>query len=194
MTNSILTLTREARSVRVFGQEKRASLKQLRYFVDCARLTPSAANAQILKYKICANNETAAAIFPLTRWAGYIKDKKLPPEGKEPTSYIVICHDKNCGAMTVFGQMDVGIAAQTINLAAREEGFGVCMIGSFDKGALTKLLGFDENIEPVLVIAIGEAAETPEICSVGEDGSIKYFRDSDDRHFVPKRSMEEIVL
>ena len=194
MTSYILTLTREARSVRVFGQEKCATVAELRYFVDCARLTPSAANAQILKYKICADKKTVDALFPLTRWAGYIKDRKLPPEGKEPTSYIVICHDKTCGTMTAFGQMDVGIAAQTINLAAREAGFAVCMIGSFDKEALTKLLGFDESIEPVLVIAVGEAAEAPEICHVGDDGSIKYFRDADDKHFVPKRSMEDILL
>ena len=194
MTSDILTLTREARSVRVFGQEKCASAEQLRYFVDCARLTPSAANAQILKYKICADKKTVDALFPLTRWAGYIKDRKLPPEGKEPTSYIVICHDKTCGTMTAFGQMDVGIAAQTINLAAREAGFAVCMIGSFDKDGVKELFGFGENIEPALIIAVGAPAETPEIRPVGEDGSIKYFRDSEDRHFVPKRSLEEILL
>lgn len=194
MNSEIFSLTYAARSVRVFDEDKRATKELLEHFADCARVTPSAGNMQLLKYKICCDDDTVKAIRPLTRWAGYIKDKKLPPEGKEPTSFIVICHDSSLGAMSAFTQMDVGIAAQTINLAAREAGFAVCMIGSFEKDALKELLGFNETIEPVLVIAIGAPAEDPVICSVGDDGSIKYFRDSADLHFVPKRSLKEILL
>ena len=194
MNSEIFGLTYSARSVRVFDESICASEEQLRHFVDCARVAPSAGNMQILKYKICFEADTVKNLRPLTRWAGYIKDKKLPPDGKEPTSFIVICHDKSIGAVTPFTQMDVGIAAQTINLAAREAGFAVCMIGSFDKEGVKGLLCLDEHIEPSLIIALGAPAEYPVICSVGDDGSIKYFRDSADLHFVPKRSLEEILL
>ena len=194
MNSEIFGLTYAARSVRVFDEDRRAEEETLRYFVDCARVTPSAGNMQLLKYKICCDDDTVKKIRPLTRWAGYIKDKKLPPDGKEPTSFIVICHDKSIGGVTAFTQMDVGIAAQTINLAAREAGFAVCMIGSFEKEPLKELLCLGENTEPSLVIAIGAPLEQPVICSVDENGSIKYFRDSADLHFVPKRSLEEILL
>lgn len=194
MNSEIFARTTAARSVRVFDEARCASREQLAHFVDCARVTPSAGNMQVLKYRLCSDADTVKKLRPLTRWAGYIKDKKLPPDGKEPTSFIVICYDKSVGAVTPFTQMDVGIAAQTINLAAREAGFAACMIGSFDKDGVKELFGFGENIEPALIIALGTPAEAPEICSVGEDGSIKYFRDSEDRHFVPKRSLEEILL
>lgn len=194
MNTDIFGLTYAARSVRVFDEDRCPSEETLRHFADCARVAPSAGNMQVLKYKICADPETVKKIRPLTRWAGYIKDKKLPPDGKEPTAFIVICHDRSIGAVTPFTQMDVGICAQTINLAAREAGFSVCMIGSFERDAVKALLALDECIDPSLIIAVGAPLEEPVICSVGADGSIRYFRDSADLHFVPKRSLEEILL
>jgi len=194
MKNEIFSKTYEARSIRVFDESVKPTEEQLCYMVNCARVAPSAANLQVLKYKLCLDDETVRAVRPLTRWAGYLKDVKLPPEGKEPTAFIVICHDKSIGNITPFSQMDVGIAAQSINLAAREAGFGICMIGSFEKDGIKELLGFDETIEPVLVIAVGAPMEYPVICNVGEDGSIKYFRDSADLHFVPKRSIKDVLL
>ncbi len=194
MNSDVFALTYEARSVRVFDEERLPSKELLCHFVDCARVTPSAGNMQVLKYKICCDADTVKQLRPLTRWAGYIKDKKLPPDGKEPTAFIVICHDKSIGAVTPFTQMDVGIAAQTVNLAAREAGFALCMIGSFDKDGVRKLFDLEDDLEPQLVLAIGAPAEEPVICSVDGTGSIKYFRDSADLHFVPKRSLEEILL
>jgi hypothetical protein len=46
----------------------------------------------------------------------------------------------------------------------------------------------------VLVIALGEPVETVEIVPVGEDGSIRYYRDEQGVHYVPKRSVEEIMV
>ena len=90
--------------------------------------------------------------------------------------------------------MDGGIAAQTINLAARERGYGCCMIGSFDKEETANLLGIPEHLTPILVIAIGTPAEEPIICALPKDGSIKYFRDAADLHFVPKRSVVDVII
>lgn len=193
MSSDVYSLVHAARSVRVFDTERKVDLETLEFFVDCARVTPSAGNMQPLKYKICCDEEVVSNLQPLTRWAGYIKDKTLPPEGKCPTSFIVICHDKSVCAETTFTHMDIGIAAQTINLAAREAGLGTCMIGSFDRDAVSALLSLPENCTPMLIVAIGTPAEFPVICSVPEDGSIKYFRDSADLHFVPKRSLKEVL-
>jgi hypothetical protein len=45
-----------------------------------------------------------------------------------------------------------------------------------------------------LVIALGEPVETVEIVPIGEDGNIRYYRDEQGVHYVPKRSVEEILV
>ncbi|MBR6807320.1 MAG: nitroreductase family protein [Clostridia bacterium] len=195
MTDStVFEKTYSARSVRVFDRSKPVGREALTYFVECARVCPTAANLQPLKYVLVDDCKTASSLFALTKWAGYLKDVRLPPEGCEPTDFIVMCHDTDVCKITDYSTMDVGICAQTINLAAREKGFALCMIGSFDKEETAKLLSLPENLVPVLVLAIGTPAEAPIICSVGENGSIKYFRDDRDLHFVPKRSIKEVIV
>ena len=187
-------LTYNARSIRAFDGSRPAGEEMLKHFADCARLCPSAANLLPLKYRLCYEKGEVDAMFPLTRWAGYIKDRRIPPEGDEPTDYIIICHDTDVAPMTDYSAMDVGIVAQTVNLAAREKGYGCCMIGSFDKKATSELLHIAENLTPVLVLAIGTPKESPIVCSVGADGSTKYFRDDAGLHFVPKRSLEDSLI
>ena len=140
MKNEIYSLISKARSVRVYDGERKVDRETLEYLIECARIVPAAANMQPLKYRICCEADEVAKVQPLTRWAGYIKDRALPPEGKCPTAFIAICHDESVCPQTAFNQMDIGIAAQTINLAARAVGLGTCMIGSFDKDGVTELL------------------------------------------------------
>ena len=189
----VFSLTHAARSIRAFDPSRPIDSDTLRYLVDCARLTPSAENLQPLKYRIVEGDE-AARILPLTRWAGYLKDKQLPPDGMAPSGYIVICHDLAVCERSEYSTMDAGIAAQTVNLAARERGFGTCMIGSFEHDAVAELLLLPRTVEPLLVIALGTPAEAPIICSLPSDGSTRYFRDDADLHFVPKRSLEEVLI
>lgn len=190
---NIFTLTSEARSVRVFNGERSITRDELCRLIDCARVAPSAGNAQVLRYKLCFERETVSELMPLTRWAGYLTDIELPPKGHEPTAFIVICADKS-NSSGAFTMVDVGIAAQSINLAAREAGLATCMIGSFDRLAARQLLSIDGEYELLLMIALGEAQETPVMTDLPQDGSIKYWRDSNGQHFVPKRSLEEILL
>ncbi len=88
----------------------------------------------------------------------------------------------------------MGIVAQTILLAATEKGLGGCMIGNFKKEELKSFLQLPSNIEPQLVVAIGKPAENIVLTSVKEDGKTAYYRDEDGTHYVPKRSLEDILL
>ena len=54
----------------------------------------------------------------------------------EGTAFIVICQNTKRGESLVRFQRDVGIAAQTILLAATEMGLGGCMIGNFGAGSV----------------------------------------------------------
>ncbi|MFC1511546.1 nitroreductase family protein, partial [Candidatus Margulisiibacteriota bacterium] len=78
------------RSYRRFFENEKISLETLRELVDLARLSPSAANLQPLKYILSADPAKNAKIFPHLSWAGYIKDWGGPKEGERPSAYIII--------------------------------------------------------------------------------------------------------
>ena len=69
-----------------------------------------------------------------------------------------------------------------------------CMIGSFQKEALQQVLKLREQLRPLLVLAIGKPDETIVLENVNEQGDTTYYRDAQDVHHVPKRSVRELVI
>jgi nitroreductase len=187
----IASLIRKNRSYRRFFQDVSVDIGTLVYLVNLARLSASGANRQPLKYILSCDPETNARIFPHTRWAGYLKDWKGPEEGERPAAYIVILGDTEIGKN--FG-CDHGIAAQSIMLGATEWGLGGCMLGALDRDGLRQALEIPEQYEILLVLGLGKPKETVVIEDVGPDADIKYWRDSDDVHHVPKRPLKEVIL
>ena len=184
-------LIRRNRSFRRFHQNRPVSGETLLRLVDLARLSASAANLQPLKYLLSHDPEKNARIFSCLAWAGYLKDWPGPQDGERPAAYIIILGDKEITAN--FG-CDHGIAAQSILLGAREQGLGGCMLGSIQRDQLRTLLNLPEKFEILLVIALGEPKEEVVLTEVGPDGSIKYWRDDQGVHYVPKRPLEEIII
>ena len=189
-----LDLVKQARSHRGFRQDRKVTRQELEHLVECARFTPSARNGQVLKYYLAEKPETVTAIQPLTRWAGALAELHLPRKGAEPVAYIVICLDGSLAENPAPYQRDVGIVAQTMLLAAAEMGLNGCMIGSFAAGALREKLGLPEAIKPQLLLALGEGTDRIVMTDVGEDGSTTYYRDAEDIHYVPKRTLEQLIL
>lgn len=179
------------RSYRRFHEEKEIGSGTLRELVDLARHSASAANKQPLRYIISCSQETNRMIFPHLTWAGYMKDWPGPPEGERPAAYIIILGDREIGV--AFG-CDHGIAAQSILLGAAEKGLGGCMIGSIVRGGLREALGVPQRYEILLVIALGEPAEVVRVEEVGPCGDIKYWRDREGVHHVPKRSLDDLIV
>ena len=176
------------RSTRAFDPARRISREELEQLVDLARLTPSAVNLQPLKYLLSWQEETNALILAHTAWAGLLKDISLPPEGKGPAGYIVICIDTRIAKNAA---TDVGIAAQTILLGAAEKGLSGCMIGAIDP-KLHDLLGLKEQYRISLIVALGKGAEDIRLTETkGNDTA--YYREGD-AHYVPKRPLEEILI
>ncbi len=189
-----LDLVKQARSHRGFRQDRKVTRQELEHLVECARFTPAARNDQVLKYYLAERPETVAAIQPLTKWAGALAELHLPRKGAEPVAYIVICLDGSLAENPAPYQRDVGIVAQTMLLAAAEMGLNGCMIGSFAAGELREKLGLPETIKPQLLLALGEGTDRIVITDVGEDGSTTYYRDAEDTHYVPKRTLEQLIL
>jgi nitroreductase len=184
-------LVRRSRTYRRFHEDRRIDEQTLRDLVDLGRLSPSAANLQPLKYKLSADPVMNRRIFPTLAWAGYLRPWMGPEEGERPSAYIVILGDttisKNFGC-------DHGIAAQSIMLGACEKGIGGCMIGSIDRDSLRDVLDIPEHFEILLVLALGYPREKVVLEEIGPDGSIKYYRDENDVHHVPKRKLDDVIL
>ncbi|MBN2788696.1 MAG: nitroreductase family protein [Candidatus Delongbacteria bacterium] len=183
-------LIKANRSYRRFYQEEKISEDTLRELVDLARLSATGANRQPLKFILSTENNKNAKVFECLKWAGYLTEWSGPEEGERPAGYIVILEDKNIGLV---GGVDHGIAAQSILLGATEKGLGGCMFGAIDKPKLKENLNIAADFEILLVIALGKPKEIVSIDPV-KDGNIKYWRDDEQVHHVPKRELEDLII
>ena len=179
------------RSYRRFDQGFAVTAETLRELVDLARLSGSAGNKQPLKYILSSDPQKNAVIFPNLAWAGYLKDWPGPAEGERPAAYIIMLGDREISPSFDF---DNGIAAQSILLGAAERGLGGCMIASIQRTRLRDQMNIPERYEILLVIALGRPVETVILEAVPSGGDIRYWRDGEGRHHVPKRALEEVIL
>jgi len=182
-------LVRKTRSFRRFSENESVDMETLEYLVDLARLGGSARNVQPLKYVLVNAPAANARIFPHLGWAGYLKDWPGPGKGERPAAYIVCVLDTR---LSKDADCDLGIATQNILLGAAEKGLGGCRIASFAP-LLHDVLGLADYLHILVVVALGRPVETVSLDEAGSEGDIRYWRDADSVHHVPKRSLQEII-
>ena len=73
-------------------------------------------------------------------------------------------------------------------------GLGGCIIGSIKREELRKALDISSRYEILLVLALGKPKEIVVIEEVGSTKDIKYWRDSEGIHHVPKRALDELIV
>ncbi|PID91225.1 MAG: nitroreductase [Bacteroidetes bacterium] len=178
------------RSYRRFDQNEVFPMRVLKEMVEAARLSASASNLQPLRYMLFNTAEDCARIFPFVAWAGYMKDWPGPAEGERPTAYIVQLCDLD---LTEDWWCDDGIAAQSMLLTAVEAGYGGCIIGSVQRMKLRDELDIPDRYKIIQVLALGKPAEEVVIDEM-KDGDVKYWRDEQGLHHVPKRSMDSLII
>jgi nitroreductase len=188
---TIKELVLKNRSYRRFHQDVRVDLNTLKELVELSRLSASGANIQPLKYILSSEPEKNELIFRNLAWAAYLKNWPGPTEGERPAAYILVLGDKRL--KDAFGY-DPGIAVQSLLLGAVEKGLGGCIIGSISKDSLRRDLNIPDQYEILLVVAIGKPKEIVVIEPLGPNGDIKYWRDENGVHHVPKRSLEELIV
>ena len=186
-------LLKASRSYRSFDPSVKITDEQLLDWIDHARYCPSSINMQMIKFRPVNSAEECKALLAQTRWAGKLKEIKLPPEGHAPTAYVVLCTDSNIIANAEAFQKDVGICAQTIMLAACEAGFGGCMIGSVKADVVSEALQIPSHLAPQLVLGLGVPNENV-VLTEAKDGAVRYYRDEENTHYVPKRPLDEILI
>jgi nitroreductase len=177
------------RTIRKF-QQKKISRVILEKLINAARLSPSAANLQPLKYIIVDTEDKVQKVFEHVKWAAYIAPLGNPAENERPAAFIVILADTEIRKSGY--ELDIGAAAQSMFITALEEGIGTCWMGAIDRDEIRKVLNIPERYIIDTVVALGYPAEN----SVAEDenGSIKYYKDENNMMHVPKRKLEDIIL
>jgi len=183
-------LVSKTRSYRRFYGSHHIDIKILEGLIDLARMSASAANRQPLKYLLYNTPDFCERIFPFIAWAGYLKDWDGPVVGERPSAYIIILGDKS---ITESFSVDHGIAAQSIMLGATEAGLGGCMIASIKRDALRDELKIPERFDILLILALGKPVEKILIDEI-KDNDVKYWRDDQQNHHVPKRQLDDLIL
>ena len=187
-------LVQKNRSYRGFDENYTFTKEELEEYIDLARICPSGANLQGLKYHLVYEKEAAEELLPFTHFAAQLPELGLPRKGSHPTAYIVICQDMNITDNPNRLQKDIGIVAQTMLLYAAENNLGGLMIGNFELGNVKKVCKLPDNLSPVLLIALGKPTEKIVLVDVDESGNTNYYRDENDVHYVPKRKLSDVIV
>lgn len=193
----ILDYIRNNRSCRRFIQEAKVSREELESMIEAARLSPSAGNRQPLRYILCEDGDgpLGRKIFECLAWAAYLKDWNGPEEGERPSAYIIVLHDRS-GNQEI--RCDAGIAMQSMLLQAVSLGYGGCIFASVNRPVLINHLGLQDQYDILYVVAVGKPAETIVMEKINPDlpagENIKYWRDANGIHHVPKRSLKDLII
>ena len=194
MSVMIAGLIAATRTVRRFQEDRSVSRNTLLELVDLARMGGSARNGQPLKYQIITENSLRAALFPLLGWAGYLPDWKGPAPGERPPAYVLcLLERKWLKGPESEAHFDLGIASQNLLLGAAALGIFGCRIGSFSS-KIHDVVDLDPGCKVLLVLALGYPAEQVVLEEVGADGDVRYWRDTEQVHHVPKRRLADILV
>ena len=183
-------LVKRNRSYRRFFEEEKISLDLIREWIDLARLGASGRNGQTLKYQIVLTEDKCEEVFSNLAWAGYLSDWAGPVEGERPSAYVIMLNDEKLGK-NYFS--DDGIAVQNLLLGAVEEGFGGCILRAFKEKELREILQIPEDFKMIQVVALGKPKEEVIIEEMKND-DIKYWRDENQVHHVPKRKLDDLIV
>ena len=177
------------RTTRKFRQDD-ISKENIYDIIDAARVAPTGANLQSLKYMIVSDRELREKMFPYIKYAGYLPDWN-PTFDRCPPVFIVVLNDTGIKP-TDKCEVDCGSAIMSMCLAATEKGIGSCWLGAISRPELKEILKIEDKYDITYLLGIGypdqDAIEVP------MTDSIKYYFDENGTVCVPKRSMEEIVI
>lgn len=183
-------LIEKNRSYRRFDFQRKIPEDVLVELVDVARMSQSAANLQPLSYMTISTEEMVIKVHRHMRWAGYLPDWSGPGDAERPAAYIIVLGNRQINQ--TYREVDAGLAMQNMCICAAAEGVGSCIIGNLDKKVLLELLEIPEHYEILYAVAFGFPVEQVQLVPLV--GDVKYYRDENQKHFVPKRLLEDVLI
>ena len=191
MFDELKNLVMTNRSYRRFDNTVKISDDTVKALIELARNTPSAANRQPLRYAYSVESELNEKIYTTLKWAGYLSDWDGPENNERPTAYIILLTPND---ITTASMHDEGIVCQTILLGARALGLGGCILGNVDRASLKNIMNIPDEYSIKLVIALGKPVENIVLKDISSGDDIKYYRDENKTHYVPKIKLDDIIL
>ena len=154
-----LELVSSRQSVRAFDPERSVEKDKIERIIETARLAPSACNAQPWSFVLVDDPELKNKVADATssRVLGMNHFTKQAPV------HLLLVEEKVNISSGIGGwikkkdyaQMDLGIVAAHIVLAAQAEGLGTCIVGWFDEDKVKDLLHIPASKRVWLDIVIG---------------------------------------
>lgn len=187
-----MDIFKERRSIRSFKGEP-LKKEDLDYIADCARLAPSAANLQPIKF--CIVTEKAEEIFEYTKWAGYLPNWN-PKKSEAPPAYIALLGDLSVKSDGF--DLDAGICGAAVCYAAQSKGISSCWLGAIERDKIAETLELSKDLKLLYLIALGVAKQkscaVPLCENLDAKEAVKYKMNEEGVVFVPKKNFDSAVL
>lgn len=184
-----LDAIKSRRTTRKFKQTQ-LSHNDIYDLIDAARLAPTGANLQSLKYMIVSDEKTRKQMFPYIKYAGYLPEWN-PTFDECPPVFIVIVNDTDIKP-DARSEVDCGSAIMSMCLAATDKGIGSCWLGAIERDNIKSILNLKDNHSIAYILGLGYPDQDAKEVEMAD--SIKYYFDDNGTVCVPKRSMEEILI
>lgn len=156
--DDLLELIRTRRSVRRF-QSTPIRPEDEERLLEAAVWAPTAGNAQPWFFERVHEPATKQRLCAAALNQRFIAEAPL---------VVVVCADLT-RAVRAYGErgaslyclQDTAAATQNLLLAAHAMGLACCWVGAFQEAEVAKILGLDDHLRPVAIVAVGEPAEDP---------------------------------
>jgi len=164
MEKTFLNLVGSRQSDRAYVKDKIVEKEKLDYIFEAVRLAPSACNAQPWKFIVVNDadlkNEVASAIADKTLGMNHFAYQA-------PVLVVMVQESANFTSRAGgfikqkhYPDLDLGIAAAYLTLAAAEQGLGSCILGWFNEKKVCQLLDIPSSKRPMLVVTLGYTDQT----------------------------------
>lgn len=140
------------RSIRSF-KGKKVFESDVKRLVEAANWAPSASNNYAWKVMVVQNDREIEKISALS-----------PGIFSKPAIILILLNElegEERGEGGILGLMDIAIAAQNICLMGIELGLGTCIVRSFSRKGVRRLMDIPENLSPELIVTVGYPADPP---------------------------------
>lgn len=186
----MLNKIKSIRTHRSFDASYKINKTILRYIINGARFSMCSRNSQNIRYKLINDDKVLDKVFYNVKFAAAIDWSPKSPES--PRAYILLCTEKNLNYNENLLYFDMGISANNIMLMADSLGLGGCIIGAYNKKEIENIISLDKKYVSHILIALGKPKDKIKIIPPSL-GNINYSR-IDDKHFVPKLSLDELII
>ena len=186
---SLDTLLRRNRSHRAFDTSYTVAMRQLETIVAVNAKLPSGRNAQTLRFKLLDASNGGEDFCRFLHLGGYLPELHLPAPGTEPKAFIVVCSTE---AESPIVDIDLGISLQSMALKAVEIGLNALIVKAFNRQDVKDALGLPSD--PLAVLAVGKGTEKIVLDEVPAGSDLRYYRDADGTHHVPKIAVSDLLL